>query len=63
LEIGAVSLILVHNHPSGTLKASEADKKITNKLQKASEAMDIRVLDHVIITQNKYYSFADNNLI
>ena len=63
LEIGAVSLILAHNHPSGTLKASEADKKITNKLQKASEAMDIRVLDHVIITQNKYYSFADNNLI
>jgi DNA repair protein RadC len=63
LEIGAVSLILAHNHPSGTLKASEADKKITNKLQKASEAMDIRVLDHVIITQNKYYNFADNNLI
>jgi len=63
LELGAVSLILAHNHPSGALKPSEADKKITNKLQKASEAMDIRVLDHVIITQNKYYSFADNNLI
>lgn len=63
LELGAVSLILAHNHPSGAFKPSEADKKITNKLQKASEAMDIRVLDHVIITQNKYYSFADNNLI
>ena len=63
LELGAVSLILAHNHPSGALKPSEADKKITNKLKKASEAMDIRVLDHVIITQNKYYSFADNNLI
>lgn len=63
LELGAVSLILAHNHPSGALKPSEADKKITNKLRKASEAMDIRVLDHVIITQNKYYSFADNNLI
>jgi len=63
LELGAVSLILAHNHPSGALKPSEADKKITNKLQKASESMDIRVLDHVIITQNKYYSFADNNLI
>jgi len=63
LELGAVSVILAHNHPSGALKPSEADKKITNKLQKASEAMDIRVLDHVIITQNKYYSFADNNLI
>ena len=63
LELGAVSLILAHNHPSGALKPSEADKKITNKLKKASEAMDMRVLDHVIITQNKYYSFADNNLI
>ncbi|NNL01757.1 MAG: DNA repair protein RadC, partial [Eudoraea sp.] len=56
LELGAVSLILAHNHPSGALKPSEADKKITNRLQKASEAMDIRVLDLVIITQNKYYS-------
>ena len=63
LELGAVSLILAHNHPSGALKPSEADKKITIKLKKASEAMDMRVLDHVIITQNKYYSFADNNLI
>ncbi len=63
LEFGAVSLVLVHNHPSGTLKPSEADKKITKKLQKASEALDIRVLDHVIIAQNNYYSFADNNLI
>jgi DNA repair protein RadC len=63
LEFGAVSLVLAHNHPSGTLKPSEADKKITKKLQKASEALDIRVLDHVIITQNNYYSFADNNLI
>ena len=63
LEFGAVSLVLAHNHPSGTLKPSEADKKITKKLQKASEALDIRVLDHVIIAQNNYYSFADNNLI
>ncbi|WP_297792655.1 DNA repair protein RadC [uncultured Eudoraea sp.] len=63
LELGAVALILVHNHPSGTLKPSEADKKITYKLKKACDSMDIRVLDHVIIGQNEYYSFADNNLI
>lgn len=63
LELGAVALILVHNHPSGTLKPSEADKKITHKLKKACDSMDIRVLDHVIIGQNEYYSFADNNLI
>jgi DNA repair protein RadC len=63
LELGAVALILAHNHPSGALQPSEADKSITHKLQKAAESMDIRVLDHVILTQNKYYSFADNNLI
>jgi DNA repair protein RadC len=63
LELGAVALILAHNHPSGALQPSEADKSITCKLQKAAESMDIKVLDHVILTQNKYYSFADNNLI
>jgi DNA repair protein RadC len=63
LELGAVALILAHNHPSGALQPSEADKSITYKLQKAAESMDIKVLDHVILTQNKYYSFADNNLI
>lgn len=63
LEVGATGLILVHNHPSGTLKPSEADKQITNKLKLASESLDIKVLDHLIITENNYFSFADKNLL
>lgn len=55
----ASSIILCHNHPSGTLEPSDADKKITDKLKKAGELMDIPVLDHVIIGRNKHYSFAD----
>lgn len=63
LELGAVALILAHNHPSGTLKPSEADKLITNKLKVASNAMDIRVLDHIIITEKDYFSFADQKIL
>lgn len=63
LELGAVGLILAHNHPSGTLKPSEADKQVTSKLKKAAEALDIKVLDHVIITQQDYFSFADNAML
>ncbi|MEJ1223025.1 RadC family protein [Sediminicola sp. 1XM1-17] len=63
LELGAVGLILAHNHPSGTLIPSEADKQVTRKLQVAAEALDIKVLDHVIITQQDYFSFADNVML
>ncbi|MFI8379295.1 DNA repair protein RadC [Leeuwenhoekiella sp. NPDC079379] len=63
LETGAVSIILAHNHPSGTLKASQADKNITEKLKKASESLDIKVLDHLIITEKAYFSFADEGLL
>lgn len=63
LELGAVGLILAHNHPSGTLKPSIADKEITEKLKRAAEALDIKVLDHLIITQKEYFSFADNNIL
>ncbi|MGY0391801.1 RadC family protein [Bizionia sp. KMM 8389] len=63
LQFGAVSLILVHNHPSGTLKPSEADKQITQKLKKAGESLDIKVLDHLIVTEKAYFSFADDNLL
>lgn len=63
LELGAVALILAHNHPSGTLKPSEADKQITKKLKAAAEALDIKVLDHLIITQKEYFSFADEGLL
>lgn len=63
LEVGATGLILAHNHPSGTLKPSDADKNLTNKLQQAAQSLDIKVLDHLIITDKKYFSFADQNLI
>lgn len=63
LEVGATGLILAHNHPSGTLKPSEADKHITLKLKKAAESLDIKVLDHLIITEKAYFSFADKSLL
>ena len=63
LELGAVGIILAHNHPSGTLKPSTADKQITQKIKRASESLDIKVLDHLIITQKNYYSFADNQAL
>ncbi len=63
IEVGAVGLILTHNHPSGTLKPSEADKQITTKLKNAGESLDIKVLDHLIITENAYFSFADEGML
>ena len=63
LELGAVAIILAHNHPSGTLRPSAADKQITQKIKTASETLDIKVLDHLIITQKSYYSFADENML
>ncbi|WP_066221224.1 RadC family protein [Formosa haliotis] len=61
LELGATALILVHNHPSGTLKPSLADKQITQKLKTAASSLDIKVLDHVIVTEHAYFSFVDEN--
>ncbi len=63
LELGAVALVLAHNHPSGTLVPSKADKQITEKLKNASISLDIKVLDHLIITQNDYFSFADETIL
>ena len=63
LELGAVSLILVHNHPSGALTASEADKQLTKKLKMAAESLDIKVLDHLIVTEKSYLSFADEGIL
>ena len=60
---GAVSIILAHNHPSGTLKPSNADKSITQKLRYAAQSLDIKVLDHLIITESSYFSFADEGLL
>ena len=63
LQVGATGLILVHNHPSGTLKPSEADKQITQKLKIAAQSLDIKVLDHLIITEQSYFSFADQSIL
>lgn len=63
LEVGATALILCHNHPSGTLKPSQADRDITQKLKAAAESLDIKVLDHLIVTEKAYFSFADDNLL
>ena len=60
LLTNSVALILVHNHPSGNMKPSEADKKITSKLKSACELLEISLLDHLIIYKNDYYSFAYN---
>lgn len=59
IETGASSLILSHNHPSGNLKPSKQDKTITLKLRSAMEFMDIAILDHLIVSDEGYYSFAD----
>jgi|TARA_R110000823_G_scaffold276466_1_gene395062 DNA repair protein RadC len=60
----SVAIILSHNHPSGKLKASEADIQLTNKIKKAAELLDIKVLDHLIIAPDGcYLSFSDNGLI
>lgn len=60
LLLSASGLILVHNHPSGNLEPSAPDINITKKIKEAALLIDMRVLDHVIIGESKYYSFADN---
>jgi len=60
---GANQLIVAHNHPSGNNKVSAADKELTSKLQQAAAIMDIKLLDHLIVTSTTYLSFADEGLI
>lgn len=59
----ASSIVLVHNHPSGNIQPSESDKKITQKIREAGNIMDISTVDHVIIGDTKYFSFADEGLL
>ncbi|NMH29603.1 RadC family protein [Flavobacterium silvaticum] len=63
LQFGATGIILCHNHPSGSLKPSDADKQITRKMRLAGDNLDIKVLDHVIVTETAYYSFSDEGLL
>ena len=63
LKCNASSIIIAHNHPSGGLTPSEGDKKITEKLKKAGQYLDVTLLDHLIITKDDFYSFSDNGLL
>lgn len=59
LQSSATSLILAHNHPSGNLKPSDADRKMTDKIKQACNLLDIILLDHIILTDESYYSFTE----
>jgi len=63
LELLATGIILCHNHPSGSLKPSTADKKLTDKMKNATQIVDIKLLDHLIITEKAYFSFADEGIL
>ena len=63
LEEDAVSLILCHNHPSGNLRPSKADEELTFKIKEAAKYLDITLLDHIIVSEQGYFSFADEGLI
>lgn len=63
LEEDAVCIILCHNHPSGSLKPSRLDEELTRKIKEAAAYLDIKVLDHIIVSEDGYYSFADEGLL
>jgi DNA repair protein RadC len=63
LEEDAVSIILCHNHPSGSLKPSRADEELTLKIKEAARYFDIKVLDHLIVSEDGYFSFADEGIL
>ena len=63
LDGHASSLILIHNHPSGNMSASQADINLTKKLKKAGDLLDISIIDHIIYTPAGYYSFVDHSLV
>lgn len=63
VKANAVGIVLAHNHPSGSLKPSRADEELTRKIKQAAWFLDMAVLDHIIITSESYYSFADEGLL
>jgi len=63
LEEDAVSIILCHNHPSGNLRPSKADEEFTQKIKEGAKHLDIKLLDHIIVSEEGYFSFADNGLL
>jgi DNA repair protein RadC len=63
LEVQATSMVLCHNHPSGSLRPSRADEEITARLKSAGKLLDIEVVDHLIVSDEGYYSFADEGMM
>ncbi len=63
LKLAACNIILAHNHPSGNLKPSKADIELTKKIKEAGHLLDIFVPDHLIISSESYYSFADEGMM
>ena len=63
LKANASAIILAHNHPSGQLKPSDADLKLTQKLKEGGKFLEIPVLDHIIVTSEGYYAFADEGML
>ena len=63
IKIASCAMILVHNHPSGNLKPARADEDLTFKIREAAKYFDLKVLDHLIITSEGYYSFADEGFL
>ena len=63
LKANACNIILTHNHPSGNLKPSRADEELTKKIATGGMYLDIKVIDHIIVTSEGYYSFADEGLL
>jgi DNA repair protein RadC len=63
IKANAVGIIISHNHPSGSLKPSRADEELTQKIKNAANFLDIRMLDHIIITTEGYFSFGDEGLL
>ncbi len=63
LDVLASGLILIHNHPSGNLKPSQADIQLTNKMKESGRLLEIPILDHLIFTDDSYFSFADESML
>jgi DNA repair protein RadC len=63
LEVDATSIVLCHNHPSGSLKPSKADEDLTLKIKEAAKYFDIRVMDHIIVSEDGFFSFADQGIL
>jgi len=63
IKSNSCGIIISHNHPSGSLKPSRADEELTQKIKQAASFLDIRLLDHIIVTSEGYFSFADEGLL